>query len=388
MSVINRSPINTTAGAGYRYWQDEDFSRFSTEFLSEGVIMHVDGNALHISEKGAVADMSVDVAAGMCIVEITRNGRTHKVYVENTASANLAISSNASGSTRYDLVCVKVDTAIDPDTQADNMSSLIIVEGTPGAGVPATPSNYLKLAEVEVINGAVTIPNAKIVDRRIPVTYVGFIDPSLATHGYYIQTPIDRSEYVNNTNISGAASVLTKLGNTVDYFAGNLAGDYCNVKMDILYPSGSTGLLMFADTVAFASVSDKDIFVGLANFTAAAIVPANATSVTRHIGFFVEDTTLYASNADGANQVKTAIGTVSVFPFNFRFEVDPNTPQIRFYVNNALVATHTQYIYTAAPLDYYCGITSQIAGTVEMVQYGEPYISHRYYGVGSIGLTF
>lgn len=84
-----------------------------------------------------------------------------------TVSTAVAITANTSGSTRIDLICVKMDTAVTPDEHASNIATLVAVTGTPGAGVPVTPDNYAKLAEVEVANGAATIVNADITDSRV-----------------------------------------------------------------------------------------------------------------------------------------------------------------------------------------------------------------------------
>lgn len=91
------------------------------------------------------------------------------VVAGTTASRTLAIDSNSSGQTRYDLACIKIDPAEAPDKFGSDISELIIVKGTPGAGVPATPTYYDVLAEIEVINGAVTITDAKITDKRTQV---------------------------------------------------------------------------------------------------------------------------------------------------------------------------------------------------------------------------
>ena len=84
-----------------------------------------------------------------------------------TVSTTVTITANTSGSTRIDLICAKMDTAITPDEHASNIATLVAVAGTPGAGVPATPDNYAKLAEVEVANGASTIVTADITDSRV-----------------------------------------------------------------------------------------------------------------------------------------------------------------------------------------------------------------------------
>ena len=77
------------------------------------------------------------------------------------------ITENTSGSTRIDLICAKMDTAVTPDEHASNIATLVVVAGTPGAGAPTLPDNHAKLAEVEVADDAVTIVNADITDSRV-----------------------------------------------------------------------------------------------------------------------------------------------------------------------------------------------------------------------------
>lgn len=94
------------------------------------------------------------------------------------AEEALVIASNSSGSTRIDLVCLYLDISIEPDEFASNVAELVIVQGTPGAGAPAVPDDHLKLAQIEVINGATTIPTAKITDSRTQVILKTSIMPS------------------------------------------------------------------------------------------------------------------------------------------------------------------------------------------------------------------
>lgn len=82
------------------------------------------------------------------------------------ASRTLTISSNSSGQTRIDLICLYLDSGATPDNTASNIAELVVVEGTPGAGAPSLPAFHLKLAEVTVVNGATEIENADIADSR------------------------------------------------------------------------------------------------------------------------------------------------------------------------------------------------------------------------------
>lgn len=88
-----------------------------------------------------------------------------------TGSRTVSIASNSSGSTRIDLICLKLDPGTSPDNLGSNVASFIRVAGTPGAGVPATPTFHLKLAEVTVANGASSIVNANITDSRVQSTF-------------------------------------------------------------------------------------------------------------------------------------------------------------------------------------------------------------------------
>ena len=83
-----------------------------------------------------------------------------------------------------------------------------------------------------------------------------------------------------------------------------------------------------------------DIFLG-AYGTQSDPIPDNATSVVRHIGFFIYDDLVYASNADGTTQTKTQITGLTLDDFNtYRYEFITNL-EIKFYVNDIFVAKHT-----------------------------------------------
>lgn len=118
--------------------------------------------------------MTVQVAGGVVYVPNSNydelDSDTPKFYPVVGSAEVLTIDSNVSGSTRYDIVCMKVDKTIMPDPDADNIATKVVVKGTPGAGVPATPANHYKLAEIEVVNGETEIENSMITDTREQVT--------------------------------------------------------------------------------------------------------------------------------------------------------------------------------------------------------------------------
>lgn len=135
-----------------------------------GIISQAGALGLQVTENGS-PNMSVNVSAGEVVVKKTAwsaySTNTKFYHVINTAAitAGLTIAANP-GATRIDLICVKIDEAASPDADASNVATIVVVQGVSGAGVPATPSNHYKLAEVTVANGATSITNANITDRR------------------------------------------------------------------------------------------------------------------------------------------------------------------------------------------------------------------------------
>lgn len=146
---------------------EADIRGFSSDIiLQEGIL-----SANHLLvEESDTPGMTVKVNQGIAYVpnsawsEFSSSIKYWDVLVD--ADAELNISSNPSGSTRVDKICLKVDTAASPDTDASNVATLVVVEGTPGAGAPATPDYHLALATVSVADGATTITNTEITDVR------------------------------------------------------------------------------------------------------------------------------------------------------------------------------------------------------------------------------
>lgn len=85
----------------------------------------------------------------------------------------------------------------------------------------------------------------------------------------------------------------------------------------------------------------KDVFMGVTQ-TPDTTIANDATLTERHYGFFIDDTTCYASNANATTQTRTDItASVTITNMNtYRIVVDAGT-NVKFYVNDSLLATHT-----------------------------------------------
>ena len=91
----------------------------------------------------------------------------------------------------------------------------------------------------------------------------------------------------------------------------------------------------------YGALTTYDIFFGSFG-TQSDPIPDDATSVVKHIGFFITDSdALYCSNGDGATQSKTQITGITLDQFNiFRYEYIAGK-EINFYINDIFVAKHT-----------------------------------------------
>lgn len=135
---------------------------------------------LSVSQRGAGANMSVDVAIGDAI--IPRSDATYGHPSFNDAVYNQAITTADVSNPRRDIVVMYIDYGQTPSTGVSNNTNgvvkIAVIAGTP-AGSPSDPSNaaiqsavgasnpYIKLARVRVAAGASSITNSVIDDLRL-----------------------------------------------------------------------------------------------------------------------------------------------------------------------------------------------------------------------------
>jgi hypothetical protein len=134
------------------------------DFIAEGV---VGSSALAVTERGAGANMSVDVAAGVAWIKGDDSSASQPCYrVYNDATKNLTVTAADGTNPRIDLVIAEVRDAAFSGVSTD--WRLRVVAGTPAGSpsAPATPSNAIVLAQISVPAGDTTIGTAQITDYR------------------------------------------------------------------------------------------------------------------------------------------------------------------------------------------------------------------------------
>ena len=136
-----------------------------------------DPGDLKVAQRSAGATMSVDVAAGSGWIRGDDTARQGMYHVENDAVVNLAIGAAHATLPRVDQVIARVyDSTVVGGAQ--DFARPEILPGTPTSGAAldnaagntsraALPATAIRLGEILVANGATSITNANIRDRRL-----------------------------------------------------------------------------------------------------------------------------------------------------------------------------------------------------------------------------
>lgn len=151
-------PFDAGLGAN----RNEDFWRDYFRHLTGSGVIDGIGSEFAVSERGAGANMSVDVASGECFI------RGH--WGESTSTKNMAISAAHATLARIDRVVLRTDFTA-------NTISIEVIEGTPNA-TPAAPALTqsssrweISLAQISIPAADTSIGSAQITSER---TIIGF----------------------------------------------------------------------------------------------------------------------------------------------------------------------------------------------------------------------
>lgn len=156
---------NAGTGVPASYAAGLDRALIAAVHQSAGVYGATD---LFVSQRGAGADSSVDVALGKAVIyEASTTERAYLIRLTGSVQ-NVPLPASPGSNSRYDMIYAQVfDSTI--SGSVDNWS-LVAVSGTAAASPtePAAPSGQsLLLARVTRTSGVATVLNAAIQDRRI-----------------------------------------------------------------------------------------------------------------------------------------------------------------------------------------------------------------------------
>lgn len=167
-----------TAGTNNHTTVSEEANAVATDFVTAGVVGTLTNTGGVAPATGGFSvnqdstpDMGVLVGLGVAYVTGTPSGQSSQALRARMSSnyAAYTIAANTSGSTKYDWIYLKLDAtaAATPSAAADDVITLYTSRSTSNVTDNGTPPTYgIPLAVVTVSNGASSIVNANITDKR------------------------------------------------------------------------------------------------------------------------------------------------------------------------------------------------------------------------------
>lgn len=147
---------------------------------SEGIAApDVVAGSLKVSQRGAGANFSVDIAAGSCLItgdDVSDQG----VYLcESTAVVNVATPTAPASGTRTHRVVARVKDKLHNGTYSTYEWTLECLTD-PGTGVPAVPASAISLATVSIAAGQASVQTANITDTRASASLISAKFPQVS----------------------------------------------------------------------------------------------------------------------------------------------------------------------------------------------------------------
>lgn len=213
-------------------------------------------SGLNVSQRGAGANMSVDVAIGDAIIQRSDGTYGHPAW--NDAVYNQAIAAADGSNPRRDIVVMYIDYNETPSTGVANNTNGVVkitsVSGT-AAGSPVDPSNatiqsavgsgnpFIKLARVRVAAGATSISNSVIDDLRVMATAQaqgGWIYDDVNTWTYASTSSFTVAGVDVTDQFPAGARLRIMQGGSVKYFKVLSSSFSTNTTVNLLAVTGTT----------------------------------------------------------------------------------------------------------------------------------------------------
>jgi len=199
------------ADSSQAQYTSEEFSGLEKLVFNEGVLdLNGTSDDFEVTEADPAA-MSVEIKTGAALVEYTKNGVTYKLIVVNNATITKGVDNNATGDIRVDAIVIHL-TQDEPNTLKTNLVEVLVITGTGNTALSegdlntlVGDTNWYRLADINVPNGAVSIVDANIDDTRAE-TRLKFIpeDGVVFTEGDVTQTVTGDKTFTGETDFSGS----------------------------------------------------------------------------------------------------------------------------------------------------------------------------------------
>ena len=191
-------------------------------------------------------DANINISTGVAYVTATPTSQnSQKLRVKCTVTGTLAISANASGSTKYDWIYISVSAtnAANPAVGADNVATIVASRSSSASTDDGTPPTYgYAIAVVTVANGFSTITNSNIRDVRSnstvnlgsssvssgwidlgytpnTVTALGNRSYSMVFNSVDLSSTLSNGMRLKNTRLVTAPTQCTSLNGTTQFYS-------------------------------------------------------------------------------------------------------------------------------------------------------------------------
>lgn len=160
----------TGGDAAISYAAADDRAFIDSLFIAEGVLV-VNASAFKVSQRGAGANFSVDVASGKAVVTGDDGTNQRKYVVISNGTVNVVTPSAPGSGTRVHRIIIRIR-----DKQVIGSGTydwtIELLEDT-GSGTPAQPNSAITLALVSIAAAQASVLNANITDSRPPAQGYG-----------------------------------------------------------------------------------------------------------------------------------------------------------------------------------------------------------------------
>lgn len=159
---------------------------YDMAYATEGVV----NLGLQVTQRGAGANMSVDVAAGSCVIigdDVSGQGKY--LCVNDAGALNVVVPAAPVSGTRIHRVVARIKDKLHNGAWTTYEWTVELLADT-GSGTPALPASAISLARVTVVSGQVTVVNANITDDRVSALLAPARPPQVASDAGRAPNPV------------------------------------------------------------------------------------------------------------------------------------------------------------------------------------------------------
>lgn len=365
----------------------EGFNKALSQLLgNEGIPTITTPSALQVVQRGAGANMSVDVSIGSSL--ISNSTATFGYAAWQDAVSNVTISAANPSNPRIDAIVAYINLAAVSTTNNNNPGSLVLaaIAGTP-AGSPSTPSDstiqstlgagvpWVRLANVTVPANATQIVTANIADARAPFAVrANLWGGSSNTNGHTVPNVADGNVVIDNATQTLTNKTLTGPVMTSPSESGNTGWQTPVNGVTFTYSANNGNkefvLTPSADPTSWLNPGMKMKFIRgttpptqAMSFTAASsqyATKASPTGIT-FTSAFTAETWIYLNSYTGNNQFLTGRLDAAGTSGGWRFIVNGNGQLDIGYGSGSSFTTFVSY--QSVPLKRWVHVAGVVTST-------------------------